>query len=138
MQSMKKMLCLFLILWWPLFAMAAQRMELEMEIASGVIGQHPETLNSAIETCHHQMVAGVEANDLDAKAYASLSHDFDGHGKSHTCKLCGYCAVLAGFSDFTAFPNVIGFASVVVKPVLPTLFFHSQSYPPAIKPPISA
>lgn len=143
MHSMKKMLCLFLILWWPLFAMAAQRMQLEMQIASSPIGtqnanEQAETHQAATGACHHHSVAMTEAEYLDVKDSGIVGSHLGGHGLIHTCKMCGYCAVLAGFSDFTAFPNVIGFASVVVKPVLPTLFFHSQSYPPAIKPPISA
>ena len=118
---MKKLLCLFLLLWLPLFSAAAAAMSMQMQLSA----------------------APAQAEHMPCHEASTTHHDAaqpccDDHNASHNCFACGVCA----FSHASSYP--VGLAALALpvpdtsSPGYLARVFSSQLYPPALKPPISA
>ena len=123
---MKKLLCLFLLLWLPLFSAAAAAMDMQMQ----VIQTTPEAASAAVDAmpCH----------DEAAAADTAVQPCCGDQQTSHDCFACGVCA----FSHANSYPAAIAAPAlphpVSAAPAYLDRVFSSQLYPPALKPPISA
>ncbi|WP_176755220.1 DUF2946 family protein [Methylophilus rhizosphaerae] len=122
---MRKRLCLFLICWLPCFVMAANVMSLQMALAeqawSSVAQPHQAEM-----PCHHM------AGDQQEKQQAADHHA----PASHHCTVCGFCMASTGVAHLDTFPHVSIIAQTAAAPLFEAAPVHSQTYPPAIKPPI--
>jgi hypothetical protein len=127
---MKKRLCIFLICWLPCFVMAANVMAMQMLLAqaNSVSQQLYDThasheINAMSEMpCHEHEAAHDSATTTSSKA--------------HHCDACGFCAISGGVAHFHAVPVLAITASRSATPLFMVEPVHSQTYPPAIKPPI--
>lgn len=119
---MKKLVCLFLMLWLPLSAGSAWAMSTQMQVNAA--------LDMAAETA-----MDMPCHDMDAAG------DDQGKGNTHclkhNCAACGACfsTSMAGAPAGTAF----AFAArpTQVTPAADNLPV-SQTYPPALRPPIAS
>ncbi|MDP8567270.1 hypothetical protein [Methylophilus aquaticus] len=126
---MRKYLCMFLICWLPCFVMAANGMSLQMMLADQTVALPiSPALQSQVEAmpCHHM-----------TDAHASGAPEAD-QQSPHKCSVCGFCMVSTGVAHLEAFPAVSLFAQSHAAPLFEADPVHSQTYPPAIKPPIFA
>lgn len=120
---MKKLLCLFLLLWLPLFSAAAAAMSMQMQLSA--------TPAQAENMPCHEASASPTADNAEQPCCSD-------HDASHNCFACGVCA----------FSHASSHLAAVISPALPApdtsspgylaRVFSSQLYPPALKPPISA
>ena len=119
---MKKFICLFLMLWLPISANAAWAMSTQMQMNT--------TLDTPTETVMDMPCHDMAADNSDT----NLNHE---PGIKHNCSACGACfTVLA-----TGTALAVYFASAVLssRAVLPADDqIVSQTYPPALKPPIAS
>jgi len=123
---MRKRICLFLILWLPCFVMAANVMSLQMALA-------PQSQSTAVDKqmpCH---LHAAEPASTQATAPHSSSHPAP---MSHHCTVCGFCLVSTGLAHLNTFPQVVLLAQPASAPLFEADPVHTQTYPPAIKPPI--
>lgn len=138
-KDMRKRLCLFLICWLPCFVMAANVMSLQMTLADRAFNLAAHTvashdLSAQVQSqaeampCHHM---------ADAHEHAMPEGDSE-VAPGHQCSVCGFCMVSTGVADLQAFPAVVFFAQSHAAPLFEADPVHSQTYPPAIKPPIFA
>lgn len=119
---MKKIICLLLMLWLPISASSALAMSMQMQV------------NAALET-PTEAVMDMPCHDMAASyADAPLDHE---PGLKHNCSACGACfTVLA-----TGTPLAVYFSSAVMtsRAALPADDqIVSQTYPPALRPPIAS
>ncbi|HWU67163.1 MAG TPA: hypothetical protein VNZ84_09135 [Methylophilus sp.] len=122
---MRKRLCLFLICWFPCFVMAANVMSMQMALAQHALPNMVQ-VQSAEMPCHHMADASHETQ-----------HTTEQHAPgNHSCTVCGFCMVSTGVAHLDLFPSI----SIIVQSAAAPLYVadpvHSQTYPPAIKPPI--
>ena len=121
---MKKLICVFLMVWLPLFMGSAWAMNMQMELQN----QLPQvTTNSSVATdmpmnCHMNMM-----NSTSGK------HSNQPHQK---CATCGICAVANASASFNTVPNFDLPVTHSSAPYLLQVAFTSQDLPPTIKPPI--
>ncbi|QDC44456.1 hypothetical protein [Methylophilus medardicus] len=123
---MRKHICLLLILWLPCFVMAANVMSLQMALAQ-------QSLSTTVDRqmpCHQH---AAEHAHTQATAQHSPPHQAP---MSHHCTVCGFCLVSAGLAHLNTFPQVILSAQPTSTPLFEADPVHTQTYPPAIKPPI--
>ena len=122
---MKKLLCLFLLLWLPLFSAAAAAMSMQMQLSAA-------PAQSEHMPCHEASTTQATP-DHDAAQPCCDDHD-----ASHNCFACGVCA----FSHASSHPTDLAALTLPVpdtsSPGYLARVFSSQLYPPALKPPISA
>lgn len=128
---MRKRLCLLLICWLPSFVMAANVMSLQMALAEQLTATTVQTQQEM--PCHHmateQAHAAMDADHHHATGeHAAASH--------HPCNVCGFCVISAGVAHLDAFPRVSIMTQSATAPLFVADPVHSQTYPPAIKPPI--
>jgi hypothetical protein len=128
---MKKRLCIFLICWLPCFVMAANVMAMQMFVAQSLPAAQQTEVHAQADSqamsempCHQHEQAHEQMADKTTPA------------KTHHCDVCGFCAVASGVSHFHAFPDLPLIASASAAPLFFAAPVHSQSYPPAFKPPI--
>jgi hypothetical protein len=113
---MKKLICLFLMLWLPLFMGSAWAMSMRMQLDNA--GKTQVTKSSM--SCH-------EVSDKTDKNRST---------NSNQCAVCGMCALVNGTANFNTAP-VLNFAtSQFTAPQFFYVAFTSQEYPPSYKPPI--
>jgi hypothetical protein len=122
---MRKRLCLFLICWLPCFVMAANVMSLQMALA-----EHPVSITAQAQ--QDEMPCHDMADEHQGMHHAS---DHPTTAKHH-CTVCGFCMVTTGVAHLDAFPGVSIIAQSSAAPLFAADPVHSQTYPPAIKPPI--
>jgi len=109
----------------PCFVMAANVMSLQMALAEHAltsVAQAP----SAEMPCHHM-----------ADDHQQMQHATDDHAPAkHHCTVCGFCMVSTGVAHLETFPRVAIIVQTAAAPLFEADPVHSQTYPPAIKPPI--
>jgi hypothetical protein len=119
---MKKIICLLLMLWLPISASWAWAMSMQMQVHAAL----DTPTDTAMDMPCHDMAAGNSDSDLNHEP-----------GIKHNCSACGACfTVLA-----TGAPLAVYFASAVLssQAVLPADDqIVSQTYPPALRPPITS
>lgn len=122
LKNMKRLICLFLILWLPLFTGAALAMGTQMQVANEL----QKIEKAASSPCH-------DMQHMDSQK--PISRHCNGN-----CFACGVCAFSCNVTGFMTTTFYAVFAPVTVSPTpsLIDLVFSSQLYPPALKPPISA
>jgi hypothetical protein len=127
---MKKRLCIFLICWLPCFVMAANGMAMQM-------------LLSQANPVSHQVHEEHTSHVMDAKSEMPCHQHEAVHGsakpsssKAHHCDVCGFCAISGGVAHFHVVPDLNLTVSRSAAPLFLAAPVHSQTYPPAIKPPI--
>jgi hypothetical protein len=127
---MKKRLCIFLICWLPCFVMAANVMAMQMLIAQA----NPVAQQAHDTHATHKMGAMSEMPCHEHQA----AHDSGTttSSKAHHCDVCGFCAISGGVAHFHVIPDLAFTTSRSVAPLFVAAPVHSQTYPPAIKPPI--
>ena len=122
---MKKLLCIFLMLWLPLFSAAAAAMSMQMQL----------TQTETVATQAEAMPCHDVATNTDTGVQQPCCGD---HETSHDCFACGVCA----FSHASSYPALVAAPAfphpVSAAPGYLDRVFFSQLYPPALKPPISA
>jgi hypothetical protein len=126
---MKKRLCLFLICWLPWFVMAANVMAMQMLLPQAPVSQymHDEHPSHEMEAMSEMPCHQHEAMHASEKTSSS---------KAHHCDVCGFCAISGGVAHFDAVSNLDLIASSSAAPLFMAAPVHSQTYPPAVKPPI--
>jgi hypothetical protein len=123
---MRKRLCLLLICWLPCFVMAANVMSLQMALAEHALNGVVAQSQSAEMPCHHM-----------ADDHQQMQHATDDEAPAkHHCTVCGFCMVSTGVAHLETFPRVAIIAQTAAAPLFEADPVHSQTYPPAIKPPI--
>lgn len=124
---MKKRLCIFLICWLPCFVMAANVMAMQMVLAqSAPVSQQMDAMHDALamsEMPCHQHPANPSSSETTSP-------------KAHHCDVCGFCAISGGVAHFQAVSNLPLSALRSDAPLFVAAPVHSQTYPPAIRPPI--
>lgn len=121
---MRKIICLFLMLWLPISAGSAWAMSTQMQLDSA---QGATSEPSADMPCHDMGMMSADHTD---------SSDTE-HGMKHNCSACGAC-----FSVFMAeAPKAAAFAFAAPSSQAALLaddLLVSQTYPPALRPPIAS
>jgi len=118
---MKKRLCIFMICWLPCFVMAANLMSLQMQWAQlSAPAESQQAMHGM--PCHSAMAA----TDTDKKSSS----------QAHQCAVCGFCVVSSGVAHLHGSVLLTMMNAASATPVFVVAPVHSQSYPPAIKPPI--
>jgi len=105
--------------------MAANVMSLQMALAEQALTITAQAQQSEMP-CHHMA-------DDDQNMHHSAEDDAT---SQHHCTVCGFCMVTTGVAHLDAFPNVSLIAQSSAAPLFAVDPVHSQTYPPAIKPPI--
>lgn len=124
---MKKRLCIFLICWLPCLGMAANVMSMQMMLSQIV------PVSQAIES-DHDMQAMTEMPCHQHEADTTSGET--AKPKAHHCDVCGFCAISSGVAHFPALSHLPLIALSSAEPLFLAAPVHSQTYPPAIKPPI--
>jgi len=126
---MRKRLCLLLICWLPCFVMAANVMSLQMALAERAIANTSQT---QAMPCHYMAEHGMEADSHASHA----ATDDPAPANHHACTVCGFCVISTGVAHLDAFPRIAVLTQSAAAPLFAADPVHSQTYPPAIKPPI--
>ena len=125
---MKRFICLFLMLWLPLFTGSAWAMSAQMQYDNlRAVMEAPS--QNAEPSCHEM---GHEA----ASVPVSKEPSPHAHCKGHNCFACGVCIYASSF----AVPVLQHVSTPLLshtKPFQYDVTFASQLYPPALKPPIA-
>lgn len=122
---MKKRLCIFLICWLPCFVMAANVMAMQMLLSqANAVSQHAHDEHAS----HMAGMSEMPCHQHDSPKPSS--------SKAHHCDVCGFCAISGGVAHFYAVPDLGLTVSRSAAPLFLAAPVHSQTYPPAIKPPI--
>ncbi|MFM9913394.1 MAG: hypothetical protein ACKVN9_07670 [Methylophilaceae bacterium] len=116
---MKRLICLFLILWLPLFTGAALAMGTQMQVANAL-----QQLEKAPTSPCHDM------QNMDSQQPASKHCN----GSCFACGVCAFGFQAVSFMIISTFVAPLASAAPTLN--LPDLAFISQLYPPALKPPI--
>jgi hypothetical protein len=124
---MRKIICIVLMCWLPLFMGAANAMSMQMALGS--------LQNSAETTCPY--MADMKMSEMAGMKMADMSKmtKSSEHKSSHH-STCAACAIASASASYNAMPifNVVASANDLPRAVNVT--FPSQDLPPAIKPPI--
>ena len=126
---MKRFICLFLMLWLPLFTGSAWAMSAQMQY---------EKLKSAMEAS--SQTAEPACHDMQHEAVTapvSKEQSTHAHCTGHNCFACGVCIYASSFA-MPALQHVLTPLLSHAKPFQYDEAFASQRYPPALKPPIAA
>lgn len=131
-HNMRKRFCIFLICWLPCFVMAANVMALQMQLSQSMPPTlPPQTLQMDMQAtmaempCHH-------AAHAEHQPETSSDNDV----QPHHCAVCGYCVISSGVATLSFVPGTFVAQSLMAVPRFLSLPVHSQTYPPAIRPPI--
>ncbi len=118
-KNMKKLICLFLMLWLPLFTGAALAMSTQMQVADA-LQQVQKTMPMA---CH--------------ELPADTQHQPAKHGCNSHCLACGVCAFGCNTASFMMTSYVFSATAISPAPNPADLVFSFPFYPPAFRPPIA-
>lgn len=110
--------------------MAANVMSLQMVLAEQVIATTAQSRQEM--PCHH-MAAEQADVDMHAGHPAAGDHAPASH---HGCTVCGFCVISTGVAHLDAFPRIFPMTQSAATPLFVADPVHSQTYPPAIRPPI--
>lgn len=130
---MKKLICLFLMLWLPLFTGSAWAMSTQMQLGKLQSAMPESAAEPAAHPPCHEMQPGEQATHSPAPS----TQDHNQHCNGHNCFACGVCIYASSYTTpmaQTLFTPLLSHA----KPVQFDSVFASQLYPPALKPPIAA
>lgn len=122
---LKKFICIFLLIWLPLFISAASAASLQMTMAN--LNAEMQNNMADVPPCHQHASDAQENSSSNNKVH---------NKQHHICNLCGFCLVASGFANVPHALNVLTTDFTSSQPAFFTAVFHSQTYPPAIKPPI--
>jgi hypothetical protein len=130
---MKKFICLFLMLWLPLFTGSAWAMSTQMQL---------ETLQDIVSVTDATTSSGHPCHEMQSEANTTGQLDLHAasHGKhcnGHDCFACGVCIYATSYTAPAQHDIYIPSLSHA-NPEQAQSVFASQGYPPALKPPISA
>jgi hypothetical protein len=122
LQPMKKLVCLFLMLWLPISAGSAWAMSTQMQVSAAF-----DTADTAAMEmpCHDMAIENTDSAPEQVP------------GMKHNCSACGACfsVLAAGIPLLPHFSS----AALTSRMALPaddqTV---SQTYPPALRPPITS
>ncbi|MGP1717758.1 MAG: hypothetical protein ACTS9Y_11315 [Methylophilus sp.] len=128
---MKKRLCIFLICWLPCFVMAASVMSMQMMLSQLSL----ETQQAAAHAHDAQAMSEMPCHEHQS-AHSSETANETSTTQIHHCDVCGFCAISGGVAHFHALSNLPLLALSSAAPLFMGAPVHSQTYPPAIKPPI--
>ena len=140
---MKKCVCLFLMLWLPVFTGSAWAMSSQMQLErlqdTTVKDTRAQTatMASSEHPCHEMQ---ADANTVDQVDRSMPSGDKPSHGKhcnGHDCFACGVCIYATSYTAPTQ-QDIYTPSLSHANPEQAQTVFASQGYPPALKPPISA
>jgi len=106
--------------------MAANVMSLQMALAEQAFTSTAQAQHDEMP-CHHM---ADEHQDMHHSA------DHQAATSKHHCTVCGFCMVTTGVAHIDAFPTAFLIAQSSAAPLFAADPVHSQTYPPAIKPPI--
>lgn len=115
--------------------MAANVMSLQMALAE-------QTFTSTAQAQHDEMPCHHMADEHQGMHHSADDQTAGDHApgdqtsSKHHCTVCGFCMVTTGVAHLDAFPTVSLIAQSSVAPLFAVDPVHSQTYPPAIKPPI--
>ena len=118
---MKKIICLFLMLWLPISASSAWAMSMQMQL-SDAFDTPSETVMDM--PCHDMGVHEGPASDQES-------------GLKHNCSACGACFTILA----TGTPSAAYFSSSIVTSRAALTAddrIVSLTYPPALRPPIAS
>jgi len=122
LQPMKKLICLFLLLWLPISASSAWAMSTQMQVDAALGTVEP---TSSEMPCHDMAIE-----------HADTSPD-QSSGVKHNCSACGACSF--AFSANISLPLHFTIAALTSRAFLPANDQTvSQTYPPALRPPIAS
>ena len=99
--------------------MAANVMSVQMQLAQ-TMDAHMHAAMAEMP-CHH-----------DAMKHEPASQD----AQPHHCAVCGYCVISSGAATLHFSPTGFVAQARMPMPQFVSLPVHSQTYPPAIRPPI--
>lgn len=103
--------------------MAANVMSLQMTLAEQALVTASQPQHGEMP-CHHTATSEPDM------------HHADHPPAKHHCTVCGFCMVGAAVAHLDTFPRVSLLAQTTAAPLFEADPVHSQTYPPAIKPPI--
>lgn len=121
---LKKFICIFLLAWLPLFTSAASAASLQMTFAN--LNAEMQSNMADTAPCHQHV---HDANSTN-------SHNQMPSKQHHVCTVCGFCVVASGFANIPHGLSLHTTRLTSSQPAFFTAVVHSQTYPPAIKPPI--
>ncbi|MEQ1598060.1 MAG: hypothetical protein ABL880_01710 [Methylotenera sp.] len=110
---MKRLICLFLMLWFPLFMGSAWAMNMQMQLEK----QQVQMSQKSSMSCHKSSGKSQQ-------------------NQTHKCAVCGMCALVNGAANFNTAPVLNLAFSQSPAPQFFYVAFTSQDYPPSYKPPI--
>lgn len=129
---MKKRLCIFLICWLPCFVMAANVMAMQMMLSQF----SPMSQQADAHSHEAQSMSDMPCHQYQATDISSATTSQTSTTKAQHCDVCGFCAISGGVAHFHVLSQVQLISSRSATPLFVAAPVHSQTYPPAIKPPI--
>lgn len=126
---MKRLICLFLMLWLPLFTGSAWAMSAQMQFdeLQSVLAVSTQTAETPCHDMQHEA----------APAPVNSEQPQHTHCTGHSCFACSVCIYASSFA-MPALQHVFSPLLSYAKPLQYDESFASQLYPPALKPPIAA
>jgi hypothetical protein len=119
---MKKLICIFMMIWLPCFMVAANAMSMQMTLKNSL----PHTA---------QIAEHVQMSCHEGLNHSKKSDSKNNPSSSHHCSFCAFCIVGSAIAS----THKLKMSHIKTTNIQPTSFdvaFTSQDYPPAIKPPI--
>ena len=120
---MRKAICLFLILWLPLFMGSAWAMNMQMELQN----QLPQIAQQSQKMAHN-MATNMQ---MPASCHMNIASE-----TNKKCPTCSMCALAHASASFDTAPNFNVLSTTSLTPPYSAVAFYSQDLPPTIKPPI--
>lgn len=114
---MKKLICILLMSWLPIFMVTANAMSLQM---------------TSQNMSHSAEQSAVAYSDAKA-CHDKTNKRQDG---AHHCVSCGFCLMATSMANFDTFPviDILVFSSIAPEAI--DVVFNATSYSPAFRPPI--
>ncbi len=120
---MKKVICLFLMLWLPLFMGSAWAMNMQMELQNQL-----QQVTQQSQTMAHSMITITQ---MPASCHMSTASE-----PNKKCPTCSMCVLANASASFDTAPNFHVLSTTSLTPPYSAVAFYSQDLPPTIKPPI--
>jgi len=122
---MKRLICIFLMLWLPLFMGSASAMSMHMAL---------ENQSTDLGLLAHS-VAKVQGGCHDDAEILPQTQSKSSNQK-HQCFACGTCALANSSASFDTIPVFDILSQTSMTPQYFNVAFYSLGHPPVIKPPI--
>lgn len=134
---MKKLICLFLMLWLPLFTGSAWAMSAQMQLDRlHIVAPMTDMKASTAQPCHEMQAEKMASPQARPAGASGDEYPHGQHCNGHDCFACGVCLYATSYTSPSQ-PAVFIPALSNANPEQPQQTFASQGYPPALKPPIS-